>query len=75
MGFMRLTPENAIATWVAGVSTFVLGGGAIFLLGAAGALLAALGLIAFAWEQAALMIIGAVVAGVGLVIPRKTLER
>ena len=75
MGFMRLTPENAIATWVAGVSTFVLGGAAIFFVGALGALLAALGLIAFRWEQPALMIIGAVVGGVGVVIPRKRPDR
>jgi hypothetical protein len=75
MGFMRLTPENAIATRVAGISAFVLGGAAIFLMGTIGSLLAALGLIGFAWEQAALMILGAAVAAVGLVIPTKTPER
>ena len=75
MGFTRLTPENAIATRVAGVSTFVLGGAAIFVMGAVGASLAALGLIGFAWEQAALMILGAAVAAVGLVIPARTPER
>ena len=75
MGFMRVTPQNAIATRVAGARTFVYGGAAVFLMGAAGALLAALGIIAFAWEQAALMILGVTVAGVGLVIPRKTSER
>jgi hypothetical protein len=71
MGFIRLTPENAIATLVAGKRTFVLGGAVIFLAGAFGALLAIVGFIGFAWEQAALMLIGAFVALVGLVIPRE----
>jgi hypothetical protein len=75
MGFMRLTPENAITTWIAGISTFVLGGAGIFLVGASGAVFAAHGVIAFRWEQAALMMIGAVVAGVGVVIPRKRSDR
>jgi hypothetical protein len=72
---MRLTPENAIATQVAGTRTFIYGGAAIFLIGAVGALSAALGIIGFAWQQAALMIAGAGVACVGLVIPRKRPER
>ena len=75
MGFMRLTPENAIATQVAGTRTFIYGGAAIFLMGALGALFAALGISGFAWQQAALMIAGASVACVGLVIPRKRPER
>ena len=70
MGFMRLTPQNAIATRVAGARTFVYGGAVIFLMGAAGAALALVGVVALAWEQAALMIIGATVIAAGLVIPR-----
>ena len=68
MGFRRLTPENAVATRVAGVRTFLLGGAVIFLAGAAGTAFAAFGLWPFAWEQVALMIIGAVVVSVGFVI-------
>jgi hypothetical protein len=75
MGFMRLTPENAIATRVAGTRTFVYGGAVIFLMGALGATFAAFGIIGFAWEQPALMIAGASVAGIGLVIPRERPER
>lgn len=75
MGFMRLTPENAAATRVALVGSFVLGGAVIFLAGATGAVLAALGIIAFRWEQAALAIIGAGVAGVGAVVRMKRPER
>jgi hypothetical protein len=75
MGFMRLAPQNSIATRVAGARTFVYGGAAIFLTGVVGVLLAAIGLFAFAWEQAALMIIGATVAAVGLVIPRNRPDR
>ena len=71
MGFIRLTPENSRATWVAGVRTFVLGGALIVLLGLGGLLLAGAGVIPFAWEQAALIVIGAAVVTVGLVIPRK----
>ena len=75
MGFMRLTPENAVATQVAGTRTFIYGGAAIFLMGAVGALFAASGIIEFAWHQPALMIAGASVAGIGLVIPRKRPKR
>jgi hypothetical protein len=35
LGFMCLTPENAIAAGVAGVRTFVLRGAVTFLIGAA----------------------------------------
>ncbi len=75
MGFMRLTRGNASATRVAGATTFVYGGAAVFLMGAAGAALATIGLFAFAWEQAALMIIGATVVAVGLVIPGSRPDR
>jgi hypothetical protein len=71
MGFMRLTPENSRATWVAGVTTFVLGGTLIVLVGVGGLLLAATGVISFAWEQPALIVIGAAVVTIGLLIPRK----
>jgi hypothetical protein len=71
MGFMRLTPENSRATRVAGVTTFVVGGTLIALVGFGGLLLAAAGVISFAWEQAALIVIGAAVMTIGLVIPRK----
>jgi hypothetical protein len=71
MGFMRLTPENSRATWIAGVTTFVVGGTLIALVGFGGMLLAAAGVISFAWEQAALIVIGAAVVTIGLVIPRK----
>ena len=72
MGFMRLTPRNASATRVAGARTFVYGGAAVFLMGAAGAALATIGLVAFAWEQAALMTLGATIV---VVIPRNPPER
>ena len=75
MGFMRLTPQNAIATRVAGARTFVYGGALVFLMGAAGAALSAVGLVALAWEQAALMILGAIVVTIGLVIPRGRMGR
>ena len=71
MGFMRLTPENSRATRVAGATTFVAGGTLIALVGFGGLLLAAAGVISFAWEQAALIVIGAAVVTIGLVIPRK----
>jgi hypothetical protein len=70
MGFMRLTPENARATWAAGVTTFVWGGALITLVGVGGLLLSAVGVMPFAWEQAALAAIGAVVVAIGLAIPR-----
>jgi hypothetical protein len=75
MGFMRLTPENAIATRVAGTRTFTYGGAAIFLMGALGVASAAFGLIRFSWESVALMIVGAGVAVVGRAIPRKRAQR
>jgi hypothetical protein len=75
MGFMRLTPRNAIATRVAGARTFVYGGAIVFLMGAAGAALALAGVVALAWEQAALMVLGAAVVTIGLVIPRSRLGR
>jgi hypothetical protein len=68
MGFMRLTPENSGATWAAGVTTFVIGGALITLIGVGGLLLAAFNVSSFAWEQAALVIIGAVLVVIGLVI-------
>ena len=71
MGFMRLTPENSVATRVAGVRTFVFGGGVVCLMGVVGAALAAVGVVRFAWEQTALTIIGAAVVCIGLVIPRR----
>ena len=71
MGFMRLTPENSRATWVAGVTTFVAGGTLAALVGLGGLLLAAAGVISFAWEQAALTLIGIAVVAIGMVIPRK----
>ena len=73
MGFMRLTPENSRATWVAGVTTFVIGGALVTLVGVGGLSLAALNVISFAWEQAALVIIGAVLVVIGLLIPRRRL--
>jgi hypothetical protein len=67
MGFMRLTPENSKATWVAGVTTCVMGGALVALAGVGGLLLAALSVISFAWEQVALVMIGAVLVFIGLV--------
>jgi hypothetical protein len=75
MGFMRLTPQNAIATRVAGARTFVYGGAAVFLTGAAGAVLAAVGIIGLAWEHAALLVLGTFIVCVGLVIPRARMGR
>jgi len=75
MGFMRLTPQNAIATRVAGTRTFVYGGAIVFLMGAVGAGLAVIGVIAVAWEQAALMVLGAALVTIGLVIPRSRMGR
>jgi hypothetical protein len=71
MGFTRLTPENSTATWVAGVTTFFVGGALVTLIGLGGLSLAALNVISFAWEQAALVVIGAVLVVIGLLIPRK----
>lgn len=71
MGFMRLTPENSKATWVAGVTTFVMGGALVTLIGVGGLLLAALSVISFAWEQVALVMIGGVLLVIGLAIPRR----
>ena len=71
MGFMRLTPENSKATWVAGVTTFVLGGALVTLVGVGGLVLAAVNVISFAWEQVALVVMGAVLVVIGLVIPRR----
>ena len=75
MGFMRLTPRNAIATRGAGARTFVYGGAAVFLMGAAGAALAVVGMVALAWEHAALMVLGAAIFTIGLVIPRSRMRR
>ena len=71
MGFMRLTPENSKATWVAGVTMFSIGGALVTLIGIGGLLLAALNVISFAWEQAALVVVGAVLVVIGLVILRR----
>jgi hypothetical protein len=65
MGFMRLTPLNAKATHAAGATTFVLGGAAIFLFGALALALAAAQVVEFAWEQAALAVLGAIIAIIG----------
>lgn len=71
MGFMRLTPLNAKATRVAGVTAFVRGGTVIFLVGAFGLLMAAVHVTTFAWEQVALMLIGAAVVAIGRIVPKK----
>jgi hypothetical protein len=44
-------------------------------MGAAGAALALVGIVELAWEQAALMVLGAAVVTIGLVIPRSRLGR
>ena len=75
MGFMRLTPQNANTTRVAGARTFVYGGALVFLMGAAGAALAVSGIVAVAWEMAALMVLGAALVTIGLVIPRGRMGR
>ena len=75
MGFMRLTPQNAISTRVAGARTFMYGGAVVFLMGAAGAALAVSGIIAAAWEIAALMVLGAALVTIGVVIPRGRMGR
>ena len=68
MGFFRLTPANAKATRSAGIAAFVYGGLGLSAVGLGGLLLAAFRLSPFAWEAAALAVIGAVVAATGTVI-------
>jgi len=72
VGFYRLTPQNARATWVAGVTTFVIGGGLVCLVGAGSLLLAAVGAMQFSWEQVALTMIGTALVAVGMLIPRRS---
>jgi uncharacterized membrane protein len=71
MGFIRLTPENSIATRVAGVRTFVLGGALVCITGIVGVALAAAGVVRYSWEPVALTIIGAAVACIGFVMSRR----
>ena len=67
---MRLTPETAAATRVAGTRLLILGGTLVSVIGVTGLLLALLNLISVAWEQLAMAVIGATIAIIGRFVSR-----